>query len=63
MSLNEQIKAINDNIHVDIKVTGINGEDTLEIRMILERLANLIEEFKRNGINVSYKDDDSFKVI
>ena len=46
--------------HIKIKIdaTGIKDDDTLEIRMVLVRISELIKNLKNKGIDVEYTTDD-----
>lgn len=45
-------------VKVKIEVTGIGNDDTLEIRMVLERVKNLVRELVYNYVEVDYTNDD-----
>lgn len=54
---------MNEKLKVKIEVTGIKDRDVLEIRMVNERLKNLITEFRRNGVEVDYHSDDLLEML
>lgn len=49
---------LNKHINIKIDTSGIKDDDTLEIRMVLVRISELIKNLKNKGIDVEYTTDD-----